>query len=137
MVERLYPLLPKDAVLLLNPLGSFLGIGLLPVKLAAPDRPDLYFRDWEVLFPRFREIARRAIEQYQGMPFFAPHESPERRYLDARELDATHVLADPASRDVMMAAVSARPDLFEPLLDHSGWLLLAVRPAAQPLHGSH
>jgi hypothetical protein len=68
------------------------------------------------------------LERFGGMPFFAPEETPEQRYADARALGATLVLADPATHDLAMNAVRARPDLFRILLDQSEWLLLGLRP---------
>jgi hypothetical protein len=129
VVERLRSLLPPDGVLLLNPLTAFLGSGLLPARLAAPLHVNPW--DWRPHFPRFRPVIQRALDEYQGMPFFAAAESPERRYLDARELGATHVVADPMSREAVLRAVSSRPDLFELLMDQAGWLLIGVRQTTE------
>jgi hypothetical protein len=127
LVEWLADNAPHNGVLLLNPLGVFISTGLVPMRVAAPPSFQ-YFRSWEEAFPRLRQVMECTLERFGGMPFFAPEETPEQRYADARALGATLVLADPATHDLAKNAVRARPDLFRILLDQSEWLLLGLRP---------
>jgi hypothetical protein len=129
IVQWLYTRLPKHGILLVNPVGDFLAVGLLPQRLAAPVRPDLYFRNWQVAFPQFRNILQENLDSHGGIAFFASEKTPEQRYQDALALSATHVLVEPPAREAVLRVVSARPDLFRVLMDRSQWMLLVLNRA--------
>ena len=126
IVEWLRAHLSREAVLLVDLLGDFLATGFIATRLAAPVAPDRYYRNWEVAFPRFRQVLEESLDQNGGMPFFAAGETPEERYLYARALGATHVLVDPARRGAVLKAAGERPDLFRVVLDRSQWLVVSL-----------
>ena len=131
VIEAAAAFLPTSSIVMSDPLGAFSPMGFVPARLAAPFQPDLYFRNWETAFPRFRDLAYQTLMTYGGVPFFAAGETPEQRYADARALNATDVLVSPPEREAAILAAAARPDLFKLLLDRSGWVLLGVTGESQ------
>jgi hypothetical protein len=125
VVDWLHLHLPKDSVLLFDPLGDFAPVGLVPAKLAVP--PSFLYRNWEMSFSHMAAVIAHSVGSYGGMPFFASGETPEQRYADANALGATHVLADPAARVEALNTVQSRPDLFTVVMDQSQWILLAIK----------
>jgi hypothetical protein len=127
VVAWLHDNMPRDGVLLLNPLGEFVSMGLIPVRVAAPPHL-LAYRNWEQAFPLVHEVTSCTLDRSGGIPFYAPNETPEQRYGDARDLGATLVLVEPWARDLALSAAHARPDLFGIAMDESQWVLLTLKP---------
>jgi hypothetical protein len=132
VIESINAVLNPKAILLVDPFGVFAPIGLVRARLAGPVLLDSYI-DWGASFPRYREIVARSLDKHGGAPFFAIDETPDERYADARALGVTHVLASPSERNEVIAAVKMRPDLFEVLLDETGWQLVKIKQAAAPV----